>query len=347
MSVEVRIYNPDLELQGIIDEFSSLVWIRRYQEAGEFELHTPYSDESRRLLMPENIVQRFDGMPAVDAGVIESLSMTSDEIIVKGRFLESYLARRIVLTKIKPNNDYAEDVIRSLLADDLFSEIPLLELGPRHGWTERITFQASFKNVHNTYHKICKATGLGFRIYPDFETRKLYLEVLKGADKVNGSGSKVIFSETYDNLMNEEYTYDSTNYKTEIYATQIINNVKYGTWVGTVVGLNRRDMVIQTSIDPANLTDDEIHAMMALQCERALESHIIAESFTFSTDADAPFRYRTDYDLGDLVLVKKNAWGIELQARLTEIEEDYENGGREVILRCGSPLPEVMDFEED
>jgi hypothetical protein len=46
-------------------------------------------------------------------------------------------------------------------------------------------------------------------------------------------------------------------------------------------------------------------------------------------------------------LVKKNAWGIELQARLTEIEEDYENGGREVILRCGSPLPEVMDFEED
>ena len=49
MSVEVRIYNPSLQLQGVIDEFSSLIWLRRYQMPGEFELRTPYAAESKSL----------------------------------------------------------------------------------------------------------------------------------------------------------------------------------------------------------------------------------------------------------------------------------------------------------
>ena len=88
-SIEIRVYNPSLELQGIIDEFSSLIWIRRYQMPGEFELRTPYAAESKTLLAPENIIQKFDGGSVVDAGVIENITMTSDEIVVKGRFLES------------------------------------------------------------------------------------------------------------------------------------------------------------------------------------------------------------------------------------------------------------------
>ena len=52
MNTEIRIYNPALELQGVIDEFSSLIWLRRYQSPGEFELRTPYAAESKRLLIP-------------------------------------------------------------------------------------------------------------------------------------------------------------------------------------------------------------------------------------------------------------------------------------------------------
>ena len=89
MSIEVRIYNPSLELQGVIDEFSSLIWIRRYQMPGEFEIRTPYAAESKRLLIPENIVQKYDETEVVDAGVIENIVMNENEIIVKGRFLEA------------------------------------------------------------------------------------------------------------------------------------------------------------------------------------------------------------------------------------------------------------------
>ena len=114
--MEIRIYNPSLALQGIIDEFSSLIWIRRYQQPGEFELHTPYSQESRSLLVPENIVQKFDGGPTTEAGVIEHLEMTQDEIVVKGRFLESYLDRRLIKATTYYTGN-AEDSMRSIISN--------------------------------------------------------------------------------------------------------------------------------------------------------------------------------------------------------------------------------------
>ena len=343
MSIEVRIYNPSLELQGIIDEFSSLIWIRRYQQPGEFELRTPYAEESKRLLVPENIIQKYDGLATVEAGVIECLYMTSDEIVVKGRFLESYLDRRLIKDTTYYNGN-AEDSMRSIISNMV--PIPLLNLGTDKGLTETLRFQATYKLVLNIIEKVCKATTLGFRIRPDFSAREMYFEVYKGTDRTSSAAAKVVFSEKYDNLLNEEYSYDSTDYKTKAFASQLIDDVRTTYSVGSGTGLGLREICIQTTVDTNERSAAEIKTSMETQGQRGLEAHTIAESFTFSTDADAPFVYRTDYDVGDLVHVKHLAWNIDLSLRITEIEEDYEEGGREIILTCGSPLSEIMDFEE-
>ena len=343
MSMEIRIYNPALELQGIIDEFSSLIWIRRYQQPGEFEMRTPYAPESKNLLIPENIIQKFDGESTTEAGVIEHLEMTKDEIVIKGRFLESYLDRRL----IKDTTYYSgsvEDSMRSIISDMV--EIPMLELGTDHGLTETLDFQATYKSVMNIIEKACKATTLGFRIVPDFPSRKIFFEVYKGTDRTSSLAAKVIFSEKYDNLMNESYSYDSTNYKTKAFASQLINDVRVAYEVGSGSGLDLREVHVPTNVDTDGRTTAQIKASMERQAQRALESKTIFEGFTFSTNADSPFRYRTDYDIGDMVHVKHIAWNIDLALRITEIEEDYKDAGREIILTCGSPLPEIMDFEE-
>jgi hypothetical protein len=343
MSIEVRIYNPALELQGVIDEFSSLIWLRRYQMPGEFELRTPYAAESKSLLIPENILQRYDGKEVVDAGVIENIEMTSDEIIVKGRFLESYLERRLIKDTTYYSGN-AEDSMRSIISNMV--AIPLLQLGTDHGYTETLDFQATYKSVLNIIQKACKATGLGFRIRPDFSARKLYFEVIKGEDRTSSAAAKVIFSEKYDNLMNEEYSYDSINYRTKAFATQLVNDVRVAYSVGSGGGLGLREFHVPTTVDTNNKTSAEIEAAMKRQAQMSLDSRTISETFTFSTDAESPFVYRSDYDVGDLVHVKHIAWNIDLTLRISELEEDFESGGREVVLTCGSPLPEIIDFEE-
>lgn len=47
------------------------------------------------------------------------------------------------------------------------------------------------------------------------------------------------------------------------------------------------------------------------------------------------FSYKKDYDLGDIVTVRKKAWGIEMDKRITEIQEIYENGGFPLSRRSG------------
>ena len=42
--VECRIFNRELELQGVADNFGSFTWIRRYFEPGEFEIHVPATE---------------------------------------------------------------------------------------------------------------------------------------------------------------------------------------------------------------------------------------------------------------------------------------------------------------
>lgn len=343
MSIEVRIYNPELELQGVIDEFSSLIWIRRYQTPGEFELRTPYAAESKNLLIPENIVQKFDGDEVVEAGVIENLQMNKDQIVVKGRFLESYLERRLIKeTQYYTGN--AEDSLRRIVSNMV--PIPLLTLGADRGLSERLEFQATYKTVLSIVQKVCKGTTLGFRIRPDFSSRNLYFEVYKGVDRTSSAAAKVIFSEKYDNLLNEVYTYDSTNYRTKVFVTQLVNDVRTAYSVGGGSGLGLREVHAATQVDTNGRTAEEIRQSMERQGQRVLEARTINESFTFSTDADSPFKYRTDYDIGDLTHVKHIAWNIDLALRIMEIEEDYEGGGREIILTCGSPLPMYIDFEE-
>lgn len=343
MSIEVRIYNPELELQGVIDEFSSLIWIRRYQTPGEFELRTPYAVESKNLLIPENIVQKFDGDEVVEAGVIENLQMNKDQIVVKGRFLESYLERRLIKeTQYYTGN--AEDSLRRIVSNMV--PIPLLTLGADRGLSERLEFQATYKTVLSIVQKVCKGTTLGFRIRPDFSSRNLYFEVYKGADRTSSAAARVIFSEKYDNLLNEVYTYDSTNYRTKVFVTQLVNDVRTAYSVGGGSGLGLREVHAATQVDTKGRTAEEIRQSMERQGQRVLEARTVNESFTFSTDADSPFKYRTDYDIGDLTHVKHIAWNIDLALRIMEIEEDYEGGGREIILTCGSPLPEYIDFEE-
>ena len=342
-NVEIRVYNPALELQGIIDEFSTLIWIRRYQSPGEFELRTPYAAESKSLLIPENIVQKFDGGAVTEAGVIENIVMNADEIIVKGRFLESYLDRRLI-KDTEYYNGNAEDAMRSIISN--MTAIPLLELGTDQGLTETLKFQATYKSVLNIIEKVCKSTSLGFRIRPDFSARKLYFEVYKGADRTSSSEAKVLFSEKYDNLYKEEYTYDNTGYKTKAFVTQIINDVRVAYSVGSGTGLGLREVHVATNVDTDGRSSAQIEDSMKTQGQRALDNRIIIETFTFATDAESPFIYRTDYDIGDQVHVNHIAWDINLVLRIAEIEEDYENGGREIVLTCGSPLPEIMDFEE-
>ena len=340
---EVRVYSPELELQGIIDEFSSLIWIRRYFEPGEFELHCPYSESNRQMLIAENIVQRFNDLRTLEAGVIESITMDADEIVAKGRFMESYLERRLIRGTYT-YGDTAENIMRSIVSS--MSQIPMLTLGDLKGYTSALSFQISYKNVLSTFKKIAKSTGTGYRIRPDLSERVLYFEVYEGKDRSQDNADKVIFSEKYDNLQNEQWKYNTTDYKTMAYAAQTINQTLMVYPTGSGEGLGLREVKITNSVDTKDMSAAQIQAAMMEEAQASLANKTIAESFSFST-TDEPFTYRHNYDVGDIVLIKHNAWNYSNSLRVTEVEEDYERGGMDTVLTCGTTAPITVDWNAE
>ena len=198
--MEVRIYDRDLNFKGVIENHTSLIWTRKYYEPGNFEIHAPITEQNLRLLAKGNIISKRGSS---EAGVIEDIeneeSDLKNEITAKGRFLSSYMDRRLIKSTVNFSGKI-EVAMRNLLSG--VTAIPLVELGTLNGFTETVEFQATMKNLMTYETKLAKAGTIGYRFRPDFRNRKIIFETYKGTDRTTAQGinSRVIFSESYNNL---------------------------------------------------------------------------------------------------------------------------------------------------
>ena len=66
--MELRVYDLDLNRKGVIDNFQSLIWTRKYYESGTFEIYAPLTQSNIDLLKQERLVGK-DG--SIEVGIIE------------------------------------------------------------------------------------------------------------------------------------------------------------------------------------------------------------------------------------------------------------------------------------
>lgn len=346
--MELKIYDRNLNRKGIIENQTSIIWTRKYYEPGNFEIHAPLTKENLALLSKNNIIAKSNSN---EAGIIESIENNENsnlnEITVKGRFLTSYLDRRLIKQTFTFNG-LVEVAMRNLI--NYVDSIPLLELGTLNNFDENVTFQATMKNLLNIIVKLSKASSLGFRIVPDFVNKRLLFEVYKGVDRTTSQNisNRVIFTESYNNLNQAIYRWNDQLLKTLV----IVGgegegaNRKYIN-VGGGSGFDLRELFVDArDISSDNMTTQEYDNALIQRGLEALSTNIIAESFEYETNASINFRYGIDYDLGDIVTVHKKDWGIKINQRITEIQEIQESGGMIVSPTLGNPLPEKIDWSD-
>ncbi|KGO12660.1 Gp37-like protein [Clostridium botulinum] len=114
--MEIYIFNRDLELKGILDTFTSLRWVRKFNISGEFELHCALDSNTLESLKRENIIYKKDD---VEAGYIETRQLKIGEdgqeyLEAKGKFLTNYLDRRISWDRVSFTGK-TEDLMRKLV----------------------------------------------------------------------------------------------------------------------------------------------------------------------------------------------------------------------------------------
>ena len=351
--MELYIYNPAIEQQGIIDGFSSFRWRRRFFEPGEFELHCSETSENLSLLAEGNIIHRLDRQ---EAGIIEGIAVETpdgengDEITVSGRMGSSMLDQRIITPAINFSGA-TENAMRKIVSDNAITVRPinLLTLGAPVGFTQTCSFQASYKNVLTTLVALGKSAPLGFRIRLDVPNKRWIFEVYNGTDRTVMQTARpyVLFSEEFKNINGSKYTSNTTGYKN--YA--IVGGEGEGTArviveVDQTNGEPRRELWVDAKdLQKGDLTDADYQAQLRQRGLEKLAEAVKTESFEAGAVNTANFEYLTDWDLGDIVSFEK--WGILLHQRITEVEEVYENGVTTITPVCGTPLPETLDLGSD
>lgn len=349
--MEIRIYDAEMNFKGLIENQTSLLWNRKYDDAGSFELYCPVTENNMSLLRIGRLVWKKGSK---EAGVIESYTLEQNDyknqITVKGRFLESYMSRRLIRPRYNANNKLVETVMRELLQNAV--AIPLVHFGELQGFSERVTFQATYKNLLEYEKKLAKYAGFGFRFFPDFSEKTITFEIYKGINRSvrQMDNSRVIFSQAYNNLSAVTYNESDQLQKTVAYVggegegdarTFVV------TGDDTLVGLERREMYVNASdLRSDDLTTEQYQEALKQRGNNALEENAFFNSFECTTEADGNFIYQTHYDLGDIVTVRKSNWNLEADLRLTEITEIYETGAVKVSPVLGNPIPETIDWSD-
>lgn len=376
--MELYIFNRELELEGVSDDFNSLIWIRRYFKPGEFTLVAPLTDDNINLLKRENIIYKKGDN---EAGYIETMNLKlneagQEEIHIQGKFLTNYLSRRIIWGNDSLNST-VEVAMRNLVNKNAITApaeriIPNLVLGSLKGYSETIKKSISYATVSDVLQEIAESNGFGFRINFNHLARKLEFEVYKGVNRtVNQiSIAPCIFSRDFENILQQEYIDSLNNYKNVVLVAGAGEGaLRRKTSLGFASGLDRHELfvdareisdkkmvtVVTEEIDEegntvyeekeeeVSMTDSEYIPLLKQKGNEALSECYDIQSFESLINSRGNNAYKVDYELGDLVTVYDEKWKLTLDTRITEIEEIYEGGTVEIRPTFGNNVPTILD----
>ena len=330
---------------SVIDWATSVIWSKRFNDAGEFEIYIPASTELLNLFTDQTLVTRDDDETVM---IFEKIKLTTDAengdyLTISGRSIESIIERRII-PKQTNYSGKTEMCIRKLMTDNIVSptdekrKIEIVKLGSVQGFKETIDKQATGKNLFDTIKEICVAYEYGFKFR--FSEGKFIFELYKGTDRSidQTENTRIIFSPQFENLGNTEYSHDTTTFYNSAYVggegegkDRVIVNVVSQ----TAHGLYLREIWVDerstsSNTEGSELTPTQYQTVLCQQGKEELESAKETNEFSGEILDINQYIYGVDYGLGDKVSIV-NEYGIAGTATVTEITEVEDENGYKLI----------------
>ena len=338
-------FNKDLELLGIVDYCISLRWQRKYFEAGEFEIVLPVTDYIMKLLDTDVLVMRNN---YTEAGIVETIEFNDDgeneEVTISGRFLSSILERRIVKNKINFSGNTIEGmntIVNAMTPLTTQWETETVTMS-----SPAIDFQCTYKNVYEYLCKLSEYSNIGFRVVPNVDAKVYMFEVWQGLDR------------TSSQTENTQYSFSDDNFNIEQGSLTVSSKNKVGyvlvggagedadrVLVEVNSGLTGFDLYEVFSDQKSSSSDDLSDSEYKAQLQSVGEAKLCDGTFQLEVTATSQRDYKDKWDLGDIVNIKKEKWGIYTTYRIIEVEEVIEDGKKTVYPTFGSPLATAWEDE--
>ncbi len=371
---ELYLLDDKLNKKHIIDTYSSLIWAKRYNDIGDFELMILASTDNFRKIEECKYIMRSDDDMVCEIKKIEikTDAENGSQLIISGTDIKNILKQRIITKQINFNGPI-ENYIRTLIQDSIINpkeidrRIDNFILDEKQGYTETIKEQATYDNVGEKIQKLCAQYEWGYKVNVD--NRKFIFSLFKGRNV----SEYITFSANFDNISTTDYLKDNSNIKNvalvagegegverttitigkgkgidrhEVYFDlrdisrtieyeELLNNYPNGReiTIGNTVyyQVNRTNIAIiekdeEGAILEIKLCDEIYMQNLKNTGHERLSEYTSVTSFSGKVITTMGYKYKKDYDLGDIVNIE-NEFGISVNARITEVIECRDENG--------------------
>lgn len=343
----------------LVNGWDSLMWIERYRDFCEFELIAKIDTDIQKILPIGTLISHAESTEVMIVENHEINQEKGSEAIIKitGRSFETFLENRVVGANqdwvdremvipeylMAPNYTWeqATRLINNHIRTDFLwdSKDSLLNVRAVNGvevdesneevsygvYQERVIKKGE---VYSGVITLLEIDNLGIRtVRPNYWNNELTLFIHSGEDK----SSSVAFSYEYGDIDSADYLWSNKKSKTCAYIL--------GRWVDQFidsgeVGYDRRTMIVDASdIDnqfsayPQGSDLDEVITKLLIRGYEALsmKNNVAIINAKISSSSQT-YKYRTDYNVGDIVSVRGD-YNTSARMRVIEhVEIEDETG---------------------
>lgn len=378
--MELRVFDTTIEPLGAIDELASLLWHTKYFDVGTFSLLAPITDNNSKLLVEGNIIVKHDGKQEVTdaaggvwrrAAQITYIHITKDEngleqIEAQGYMLSRWLAKRCIAPQIVTTATN-QNIINTIVTNNCGSGASAKRKFPQFTMLEQLIIEGAvveytnevYANVGTEVKTRAQAGKLGYDILINEREKRFGFYLYKGKDLTatnNEGNTPCIFSRDFDNVNEQEYTASTENGGNFIYvqgAADDDGNQPVTTVDGEgATGLELEEVFCDATDIARKYQSGETEItiplatyllMLKTRGNAELENYGKTINFASTINTNSNLKFKTDFDLGDRITCKETKWGIQIDARITEVTETYQNGKEEIEATFGDSLPTLVD----
>ena len=378
--MELRVFDTTIEPLGAIDELDSLLWHIKYFDVGTFSLLAPITENNSKLLVEGNIIVKHDGKKEVTdaaggvwrrAAQITYKHITKDEngleqIEAQGFMLSWWLNKRCIYPQIVATATN-QSLINTMVTNNCGSGAAASRQFPQFTILEQETIEGSQVEYAN---EVCaklsqevkaraQAGKLGYDILINEREKKYGFYLYKGKDltaKNSEGNTPCIFSREFDNVNEQEYTASIENCGNFIYVQGAADDSGSQPLVTVdnagATGLELEEVFCDATDIARKYQSGETEITIPLETyllmlktrgTAELESYGKTINFVSTINTNSNLKFKTDFNIGDRITCKENKWGIQIDARITEVTETYQKGAEEIEATFGDSLPTLVD----
>ena len=360
-----RVDNTTFENIGEVNQYGSLIWPDKFNGYASFELWAPITDENSEYFKKGNILW----CGGDNAAVVEIVKSTIDDkgtktFNVKGRTLEMILTTRIIWGTYNASNKYASTAMYELVNQNCVNptnanrKIPYLECAEDKQFGGKMSVQKTGGEVYDVLTTIASSKDLGFNVLFRPKEKKLIFEVVAGVDRTieQSEVDPVEFSTDLEDILSSSYYTNNQDEKNVAFVqgegdgasrvSQVSGNNELEGFNRKELYVDARDLQSKTTNEDGtttSLTQDEYKAALINRGDDKLAECEVTETFEaqIRVFGDIQYEFGKDYQKGDKVTVRDRQLNVVVSARITEVEEDFDDEYA-LVLTFGYSYPTIM-----